>query len=406
MSELWAGWSKRELIVPVGHRMAGYLARKEPSSGRLSPLFVRALVLRQGRLEAALVLADLLAISSSWAKLLRSRLSNTLGIPPEHIIVAATHTHSGPQIDTAPFDFSGGTVETRFERSLMSSISCSMADALKEARRSLVPVRVETASIRIRGVASDRNHARRSRTQRLVLIRFQGKIGAGVLGVFGCHPTVLGAQNTLLSGDLPAATTSLLESDSTTVLLATGAAANISTRFTRHAQTPRELRVLAARVAKQARRARFRALPSPDMAVHSDVVRLPVADLGRLPASKRRSGRLAGRCAIVRTEALEVRERLAKAAEFTHGFIEAPLTLLRIGHTSLVALPFEIYSDTGEFLWKRARIAALCYANGYWGYVPSPSAGREDYEALSSPFNSVADARLRRAILSLNEAGA
>lgn len=386
--------------------MAGYLARIGPSSGRLSPLFVRTLVLRQGRLKAGIVMVDLLAISSAWAARLRSRLGNTLGIPAAHVIVAATHTHSGPHVDTAPFDFSRGAAEPRFERSLMRSIGRSMAHALAEANHSLAAVRVETASVRIRRVATDRNHPNRSRTQRLVLIRFQGKSGAAALGVFGCHPTVLSARNTLLSGDLPSATISLLESDSMAVLLATGAAANISTRFTRRAQTPRELRVLANRVAKQARLARFRAVPSPRMTVHSSTVRLPVADLERAPASKSRRGRLAGRRAIVRAEALEVRERLAAAPEFAARFIKAPLTLLRIGNTSLVALPFELYSDTGEFLWKRTRIAALCYANGYWGYVPSPSAGREDYETLSSPFNADADALLRRAIVSLSEADA
>lgn len=401
MAELQAGWSKRELIVPAGHRMAGYLARGERSTGRLGPLFVRTLVLRQGRLKAAFVLADLLAISSAWAERLRSRLGDTFGIPAEHLIVAATHTHSGPQVDTAPFDFSRGVPEPRFESSLTRSIGRTMDHALAEAHHSLAPVQVETAGVRIGGVATDRNHPTRSRTQRLVLVRFQGERAAAVLGVFGCHPTVLGARNTLLSGDLPATITSLLESDLTAVLLGTGTAANISTRFTRRAQTPRELGILAARVAEQARRARFRAIPSPRLAIQSAIVRLPVADLQNAPAAEARTAKLAGRRAVVQREALEVRKRLAAAPELAQGFIEAPLTVLRIGGIALAALPFEVYSDTGEFLWRRARIAALCYANGYWGYVPSPFAGRGDYETLSSPFNSEADERLRRAIVSL-----
>ncbi|MGH9398126.1 MAG: neutral/alkaline non-lysosomal ceramidase N-terminal domain-containing protein [Terriglobia bacterium] len=398
MSKLWAGWSKREFTIPIGHRMAGYVAREKPSTGRLGPLFVRALVLKQGRLTAGIIVADLLLISNRWAERLRSRLARVLDTRREHIIVAATHTHSGPQVDTRPFDFASGREDRSVERSLMRSIEQRMERVLAEAKQSIERVKVAAAHVPIRGVATDRNHPNRGKTQRLFLVRFQGKLNCAVLGVYGCHSTVLGPDNTLLSGDLHAEIARSLEKSVNVVLMTTGAAANISTRFTRSAQTSRELCTLAAEVTRQAAMARFRPLRGARLAMRAQTTRLRVSNLESVPPSKIRK---TGRLGVVGTEARLIRERLARAPEFASGSIMAPLTVLRIGTIDLAALPFEIYSDTGEFLWKRTRLIPICYANGYWGYVPSPAAGPEDYETISSPFVRDADAKLRRTLISL-----
>lgn len=395
MPDLLAGCSKCEFAVPIGHRMAGYIARSKPSTGRLGPLSVRALVLIQGRLTVGVIVADLLSISNGWAGRLRPRLARILHTRPERIIVAATHTHSGPQVDTRPFDFASAPAETAFEKSLMRSIERCMERAMLQARRSVERVEVSAATAIIRGVATDRNHPKRHKTQRLFLVRFHGEVNRSLLGVYGCHSTVLGPDNTLLSGDLQGEIARRLENDSTVVLMATGAAANISTRFTRRAQTPQELSALAANVARAAATARFQTMPDARLDIGETSIRLRVSNLKSAPPSKTRR---AGRLTVVRAEALEVRQRLARAPEFASGSITAPLALLRIGTVGLAVLPFEIYSDTGEYMWKRQRCIPFCYANGYWGYVPSPSAGAEDYETISSPFARGADATLRQAL--------
>ena len=75
-----------------------------------------------------------------------------------------------------------------------------------------------------------------------------------------------------------------------------------------------------------------------------------------------------------------------------------PYTQIKLGGVSLVALPFEMFSDTGDYFWKSSRAVLLGYANGYWGYLPSPAAGKGSYETLSSPYDERADAILREAV--------
>lgn len=400
MSELWAGWSKREIEIRPGHSMAGYIARNGASAGTLDPLFVRALAFKQAGLSAGIIVADLLLISNRWAENLRTHLARVLSTRKEHIVVAATHTHSGPQVDTFPFDFNSVRDRRSFERSLMRHIGQSMEEALGQAAQSREPVEVATAHIPVRGVATDRNNPKRSKTQRFFLVRFEGARSAAVLGVYGCHSTVLGPENRLLSGDLHGGIARCLEKSVSVAVMAAGAAANISTRFTRRHQTPHEVASLAAKVARQAAMARFQPLHDAGLAIGEQMACLHVSRFAKIPATKLRN---AGRLGVVRAEAMVVRERLARAPEFAAGSITAPLTVLRIGTLSLAALPFEIYSDTGEFLWRRARVIPLCYANGYWGYIPSRAAGSEDYEAISSPFVRTSDAKLRRAVISLQK---
>jgi neutral ceramidase len=397
MSELLVGWSKREITIPAHYPLAGYIARQGGSTGQLDPLFVRALVLQQGKLSVGIIVADLLLISNRWAEHLRSRLAQRLNTRKDHMIVAATHTHSGPAVDTSPFNFSQASEAMLAEQSTMRSIGERMEQALAQAAGSLQPVEVTAARVLVRGVATDRNHLHRRRTQPFLLLRFSGATKPAVLGVYGCHPTVLGADNTLLSGDLHGEIQRCMERNVEVALVGNAAAANISTRFTRRDQTPSELLRLAESVVFAAKRARFRPLPFPRLSLLTKSIRLSVDTL-RTPAPRQiRTGRLA----VVDAEARTVCERLASAPEFAGGSITAPVTVLGIGHMTLAALPFELYSDTGEFLWKHGPIIPLCYANGYWGYVPSRAAGASDYESISSPFSRDADAKLRSEIISL-----
>ncbi|MDE3181444.1 MAG: hypothetical protein KGM47_17510 [Acidobacteriota bacterium] len=402
MSELLAGWSKVELRIPPRYPMAGYIARKGVSSGTLDPLHVRALVLKQGGLAVGIVVAEILLVPNAWAGRLRPRLARILDGCPECFIIAATHTHSGPQIDASPFNFSSQTASARENRALMHLLEECITVATARAAQSLQPVETSFARIRVRGVATDRNHPGHAKTQPLCLFRFKGKETMGLFGVYGCHSTVLGHENLMLSGDLHGEISRLLEGEADVALIAAGAAANISTRFTRREQSVREMRRLAADVTRQAQAAHLRPLPQGKLAFLSQNIQLPVADFDKpVPEKLHHSARIAA----VAKEGMLIRKRLSRAREFSHGEVTAPLSLLRIGGIGLAAVPFEIYSDTGEFLWRRARVIPLCYANGYWGYITSQAAGPSDYEAISSPFADGADEQFRRVLISLSRGG-
>ena len=55
---LKAGVAKVEITPPVGEKMWGYSARKEPAKGVLDPLYARVLVLEVGEKKLSLVVLD------------------------------------------------------------------------------------------------------------------------------------------------------------------------------------------------------------------------------------------------------------------------------------------------------------------------------------------------------------
>jgi len=94
-ADLAAGVATVVITPPVGYRMAGYF-NERLSTGVHDPLHAKALVLRQGSERAALVFCDLLGIPLEVSSQARRQAAEKTGIPASNILVAATHSHTGP----------------------------------------------------------------------------------------------------------------------------------------------------------------------------------------------------------------------------------------------------------------------------------------------------------------------
>lgn len=377
--------------------MAGYLARKNASQGSLGPLYVRALVLQRLNVRICIVIADLLLISPVWAARLRERIAKATATTVRNVIVAATHTHSGPLVDTAPFRLSHSDAGER-TRKFMRELEEIFVQTAMTAQRAMQPVQVSYSRTPIRGLATDRNRPQKNFTQPFSLLRFNAGESSAVLGVLPCHPTVLGADNLYYSGDLHGEIARRYERQVNVALIANGACANISTRFTRDSQTRAQVSRLASLVMSQAEASPFRAC-SDAMSIAGKSVRLRVKPFAR--ATVQEDAGLTGRLALVANEGRMVAIQLSQRPEFRRKTISVSVTWMRLGPLSFAAFPFELYAETGRFLWTNARATALCYANGYWGYVYIPEASKTDYEVISSPFAPSADGRLRDVVLDL-----
>lgn len=91
---LSAGVAEVEITPPVGYRMSGYFSERF-AAGAHDPLKAKALYLRQGDAQAALVFCDMIGVSLDVSQ--RARKATAAGkIPAENILIAATHSHTGP----------------------------------------------------------------------------------------------------------------------------------------------------------------------------------------------------------------------------------------------------------------------------------------------------------------------
>ncbi|NQT13652.1 MAG: neutral/alkaline non-lysosomal ceramidase N-terminal domain-containing protein [Planctomycetes bacterium] len=90
-----AGVAVGNITPPLEYRMCGYF-HERLSTGTHDPLLAKAVVLRQGRRQAAIVLCDLIGFPRELTVHVRRVAQEKTGIPADNILLAATHTHTGP----------------------------------------------------------------------------------------------------------------------------------------------------------------------------------------------------------------------------------------------------------------------------------------------------------------------
>jgi Neutral/alkaline non-lysosomal ceramidase. len=93
-----AGAAEIDITPPVGMRMAGYFDERF-ATGVHDPLKAKALILRQGDKEIAMVFCDLVGVSLNVTTNARAQAGQKTGIPVPNIMICATHSHTGPLFD-------------------------------------------------------------------------------------------------------------------------------------------------------------------------------------------------------------------------------------------------------------------------------------------------------------------
>ena len=94
-AELEAGVAVADITPPIGYRMCGYFYERL-STGVHDPLHAKAIYLHQDKQQAALVFCDLIGVPQAVTDQARAIATRQTGIPSTNILVAATHSHTGP----------------------------------------------------------------------------------------------------------------------------------------------------------------------------------------------------------------------------------------------------------------------------------------------------------------------
>jgi len=200
---LKVGASKREITPKRPAWLAGYASRNKPSDGVHDPLFMTAIVFDDENTRLAMVSADLCFIPLSVRDQIAHRIQKEASIEPDHLIMASTHTHSGPVT-------SGKNLDAEWLKSLGDEI----VSAIKEAVSNMVPAKI---SVGFGKSDVGVNRSERKPDGQIVLGHNEdGFIDkrVGVIGIsnesgepiatiinYGCHGTVLGPANFLISAD-------------------------------------------------------------------------------------------------------------------------------------------------------------------------------------------------------------
>ncbi|MQA77539.1 MAG: hypothetical protein GEV10_03495 [Streptosporangiales bacterium] len=234
MTALRVGAASRVLTPEVGRAMAGYAARRGPATAVVDDLYCQAVVLRDGDTTVALAVCDLLYVTGPLTAAVRAELSSRLGVPGQHVMLAATHTHCGP----------AGLGSTPDDESLRERLVAGIVDAVADAADAAVPARLVAGRTHVPGVACNRRDPDGpvdDVVRVVTALPVDGDDAIAVLVNFACHATVLDHETCAYSADYPGAVRRAVESlCGGHAIFLQGCAGDVNPAFA--AQTPAEAR--------------------------------------------------------------------------------------------------------------------------------------------------------------------
>lgn len=93
-AQLRVGSATADITPPNGTPMPGYYYNRG-SEGVHDPLHAKAIVLDHNGVKAALVVCDVISIPAATVAEARQQIERRTGIPAAHVMISATHTHTG-----------------------------------------------------------------------------------------------------------------------------------------------------------------------------------------------------------------------------------------------------------------------------------------------------------------------
>ncbi|MFX0100161.1 MAG: neutral/alkaline non-lysosomal ceramidase N-terminal domain-containing protein [Candidatus Hodarchaeota archaeon] len=191
-----AGLDATKIEIPVKTPMGGYAARSKRSTGEHDPLHVKTLALKVKNDFCIICCCDLVGLEKNAILEVKKRVLEEHGIPVEHVIISATHTHSGPR-NIALFGDSFKGHEKIYD---------TIASSISSALNSMVPVRLKIGKDHVSNVSFNRRTYDKTSEHvddeciTLTVLNEKDEV-IGVLYNFACHPVVMGASNLEISAD-------------------------------------------------------------------------------------------------------------------------------------------------------------------------------------------------------------
>jgi hypothetical protein len=139
-----AGTAKANITPEPGLWMAGFAARTNPATGKLTDLWIKALALEDADGHRAVILtSDLLGIPQNIYQHICAALKEKFGLAPEQILLSASHTHCGPVLRNALYDvYLLDETQRELIEKYSTKLEAQMVETIGRALADLSPVSV------------------------------------------------------------------------------------------------------------------------------------------------------------------------------------------------------------------------------------------------------------------------
>lgn len=375
--------------------LLGYAARQ--STGVHDPLHHRVLAMDDGKTQFVLISTEICVISPAFYDQFAEELHRETGIGPDHVWWTMTHTHSAPELGPPglPRAFMGSRYEHEPDWEYAKEVTGKLIMAIKEARARLAPARLSvgtgTAFANINRRAKDVNgkislgmNPERPVDRRIGLLRVEGADGRliALVANYAMHGTVLGGQNTLISGDGPGVVAAYVEEKlGAPMLFVNGATGDIAPIYSVYPDF------------KSAHINEFQVLLGDRILAANSALRSATAEV-KLSVGER----------ILETPlkpGLKWPDELRKYGDGS--VVRLPVRFLKIGrNTAVWAAPLELFCEIAMDVRKASPFRNTFffgYTNGWLGYLPTKEAFAEGgYETTVTPYTPEAGEALRKLV--------
>lgn len=421
MSSLKAGFAEVKITPPLGIELGGFSAKRHAEAIH-DDLIATACVIGDGETTIAICSLDALKIEGKMSAGVREQLVAD-GIRIERILLAATHTHSGPKFSS----------DEEPNREWLAALPDRLAEAIRAAREKVQPACISVLTTEVAGIGGNRRDPGRGPVDRSLAALEITEPGSdrllGLLVNHACHATTLGAENREVTADWPGQLRRALRErhgDNLPVALLNGACGDVNPggysaedsalgkiipnrTFERCAE-------IGDTLAAALDTAPVSIEPKCDLplAAMTQAIELPIVELPPVEELQQDVNRLKGLVGELEAEdgpeeALDrakldlmyAEGRLGRAKRYAEEgtqSVRAELQVIAIGDIALLAMPGEIFTEIGTALKSDSPFAhtlIVGYANDSVGYFPTPEEMRKGgYESLVSPFSAEAIERM------------
>jgi neutral ceramidase len=143
-ADLRVGTSAVKITPPTGTPMAGYYYERG-SQDVIDDLYAKAAVLDDGSTKVAMVVCDLISLPRDVVLEARQLIERQTGIPGAHVMMSATHTHTGPALARGSVRDDLDKASSNPAKNYTSELPERIAQAVAEANGKLAAVKVSYA---------------------------------------------------------------------------------------------------------------------------------------------------------------------------------------------------------------------------------------------------------------------
>ena len=406
--------------------MAGYASRTNVSQGKFNELHAKALALEDERgARLVVVTLDLIGVPRTLRKSLEARVQKAWQLPPEGLLLNASHTHSGPEFrfGRAPADdgdFKPSTLGDTYGRDLEEKLFQLIGTALKER----APARLAYSFARA-GFAMNRRLPTKDGYKNspypegpvdhsVPVLRIEGADGQlrAVLFGYACHNTTLALYQ--FSGDYAGFAQDYFEADhpGTTALFLNGCSGDQNPYPRGTVELAQKHGRSLATAVEAALATTLKPVNGPLQSAFAEVTIL----YAPAPTRDEFKTRLASKDKYEASHAQRMLEKLDKGEKLP-GDYPYPVQVVRFGEVlTLVALGGEVVVDYSLRLKRELAGPAVWvagYSNDVMAYIPSLRVLREGgYEATGAmrfstthpgPWAESTEERIVKQVLELNQ---